>query len=137
MIKNKSEANTVTIIKIPKSTLLEFKRKLINVAQKGLMEEALQFAERRAKLNGDKYKFRKLRESLSDIYEDYVINNMTGKPKKSILDKSDAELIKHVVNNYEVIGNNTYLLNQRKYEKAVREHFVPKLKKARKTFAKY
>ncbi|MTI88835.1 MAG: hypothetical protein FH748_12785 [Balneolaceae bacterium] len=134
--KQKIETNTVSLIKIPKSTLTNFERKLINVAQKGLMEEALQFAERRAKLSGDKYKFRKLRESLSDIYKDYVIHSTTGKPKKSILGKDDADLIKHVVNNYEVIGNNIYLLNQRKYEKAVREHFVPKLKKARNSLAK-
>lgn len=132
----KGNCTTISLLKIPKSTVAKFESKLINVAQKALMKEALQFAERRAKLNGGKFKFKKLMHSLADIYEDFIFNSTTNKPKKSIIEKEDSELINLVTNKYEVIGNNTYLLNSRKYEKAVREHFVPKLKEVRNKIAK-
>lgn len=127
----KRNSTAISLLKIQKSTVAKFERMLINVAQKGLMEQALQFAERRAKLNGGNFKFKKLMHSLAEIYEDFIFNSTTNKPKKSIIEKEDSELINLVTNKYEVIGNNTYLLNRRKYKKAVREHFVPKLKEMR------
>ncbi|MAL18641.1 MAG: hypothetical protein CL670_13160 [Balneola sp.] len=132
----KGNSRLVSLKKIPDSTLDNFERRLSYLAKMLLMIEAITFAERRAKLNAGKYKFKKLMNSLSEVYDDYIINKSSNKPKKSLLQKKNADLIKYVTNNYEIIGNTTYLLNKRKFEKAVRGHFVPKLKKARKDLAK-
>jgi hypothetical protein len=128
----------VEIHNLPESTVNRLEVKIRAIAENSLMIDALDHAITRASLdkpNADeekkKYHFKKFKYNIKEVLRDLLINSSNGEIKKSMLEKSNAQVINKAVNGYEIIGKPIYLHNKRKFKKAVGQHFRPKLKKLR------
>lgn len=144
MLKNESSAKAsekdekfrvIHVIDLPKTTVQGIERYLRKIAEQSLVEDALVIIEDRVFIEGE-YRFRKFVRNISEIYDDFILNPKSGKPKKSLLKKKDSTLIKQVMDNYEVIDKRKYLLNKRKFESALRGSFMDQVNSARESLKK-
>lgn len=129
------EPKIIDVIELPETTIQGIKRSIRKIAEESLIQDAFEIIEYRVLKDGE-YRFKKFVHKISDIYDDFILNPTSGKPKKSLLEKDDTTLIKQAANNYEVIGKRKYLKNKRKFESALRGSFLEQVKSAREVLKK-
>lgn len=115
--------------KLKKTRIDKFEDKVKAIGKSGLKRVALKFAEKRALMDGEKYKFKKLVSEISEACEDYFLNSKTGKPESNLSSTKNADLAKKIINNYEILENNNYLIDVSGYKKAVEMHITQNFEK--------
>lgn len=119
-----------------KTRLNNFEKKVEAIGESGLKRVALEFAEKRALMDGEKYRFKKLVSGISVACKDNFLNSKTGEPKRDLRTEKIADLAKEIINGYEIIGKTNYLIDESQYKKAVEGHIKAKMEKYSKSNSK-
>lgn len=133
---SKNQSEILFTPKFGKTRINDFEKRVEAIGQAGLMREALEFAEKRALMDGEKYRFKKLVSGISEACKDNFLNSKTGEPKRDLRKEKIADLAKEIINGYEIIGKNNYLIDESQYKKAVEGHIKAKMEKYSKNTSK-